>query len=319
MKRSLLLVGFGIVLAVCGMTSAAQAQATRTWVSGVGDDANPCSRTAPCKTWPGAISKTADCGEIDALDPGGFGTVTITKGITLDGGGGEGGQVASILASGVPAITINNSSVNCPFVVIRNLDINGIKSGTTGISVVSGGQVSLENVDIANFTQWCVDTSGATAAVSIVMYNTNLERCGGGGLRAVNPSAIRVNIEKSTIQRNGTAGSCTGGVGMGLFAGNSLSFINVHNSMISNNSCGGVESNGSSAKISLHECTVSNNQAFGVHATTSGIIQLAETSVTFNNGTGLLFDGAGQILTWQNNWVGGNSIDGARTGTLTVQ
>src|SRR5687767_15406009 len=73
----------------------ASAQATRTWVSGVGDDVNPCSRTAPCKTWAGAISKTAACGEIDALDPGGFGAVTITKSITLDGTG----QMASILAS----------------------------------------------------------------------------------------------------------------------------------------------------------------------------------------------------------------------------
>ena len=95
-----------LVCAVCLslFSMPANAQATRTWVSGVGDDANPCSRTAPCKTWPGAISKTAAGGEIDALDPGGFGTVTITKAITLDGGGG---QVASILASGTNAINVN--------------------------------------------------------------------------------------------------------------------------------------------------------------------------------------------------------------------
>ena len=61
----------------------AQAQATRTWVSGVGDDVNPCSRTAPCKTFAGAISKTANGGEIDCLDPGGYGTLTITKSITV--------------------------------------------------------------------------------------------------------------------------------------------------------------------------------------------------------------------------------------------
>src|SRR5258705_5473821 len=81
-----------------------QAQATRTWVSGVGDDANPCSRTAPCKTFAGAISKTAAHGEIDALDPGGFGSVTITKSITIDGGTGAGW--ASILNAGVAGITI---------------------------------------------------------------------------------------------------------------------------------------------------------------------------------------------------------------------
>src|SRR5258705_5331252 len=74
-----------IAILTVAASSLAQAQATRTWVSGVGDDANPCSRTAPCKTFAGAISKTAKDGEIDALDPAGFGAVTITKSITIDG------------------------------------------------------------------------------------------------------------------------------------------------------------------------------------------------------------------------------------------
>src|SRR6201984_3508840 len=92
------------LLVICVWSSAAQAQASRTWVSGVGDDANPCSRTAPCKTFAGAISKTAAGGEIDALDPAGYGAVTITKGITIDGGGG---QVASVLAAGTNGIIVN--------------------------------------------------------------------------------------------------------------------------------------------------------------------------------------------------------------------
>src|ERR1700712_1402935 len=78
-------------------------QATRTWVSGVGDDVNPCSRTAPCKTFAGAISKTAAHGEINALDPGGYGSVTITKSITIRGRGTQ----ASLLISGTPAVTVN--------------------------------------------------------------------------------------------------------------------------------------------------------------------------------------------------------------------
>src|SRR4030081_826515 len=94
---------FSTAALVVGFSTVAQAQATRTWVSGVGDDANPCSRTAPCKTFAGAISKTADCGEIDALDPGGFGAVTITKSITLDGTG----TLAGILASLTTGVIIN--------------------------------------------------------------------------------------------------------------------------------------------------------------------------------------------------------------------
>src|SRR6266852_9779641 len=101
-RLNLLIAACGLILPVLA-TAPSHAQATRTWVSGVGDDVNPCSRTAPCKTFAGAISKTASPGEIDALDPGGFGAVTITKSITIDGGGG---QVASVLSSGVNGIVV---------------------------------------------------------------------------------------------------------------------------------------------------------------------------------------------------------------------
>src|SRR5438309_10492796 len=110
----------GAIALVC--SSAAFGQATRTWVSGVGDDANPCSRTAPCKTFAGAISKTAEGGEIDALDPAGYGALTITKAITIDGGTGSGW--ASVLASGVNGFTVNvtgGTHVNDAVVIVRNV------------------------------------------------------------------------------------------------------------------------------------------------------------------------------------------------------
>src|SRR5437899_3309371 len=115
------------MLALCLLSGTAQAQATRTWVSGVGDDANPCSRTAPCKTFAGAISKTAAGGEIDALDPAGYGAVTITKSITIDGGGG---QVASVLVTGTNGIVVQAGPTDV--VTLRNLRINGIKGTPSG-------------------------------------------------------------------------------------------------------------------------------------------------------------------------------------------
>src|ERR1700693_5188110 len=114
-KSTFFSVLLGTLFVVGLATAPAHAQATRTWVSGVGDDANPCSRTAPCKTWPGAISKTAAGGEIDALDPGGFGGVNIVKSITLDGGGG---QVASILVTGTNAINVSAQSTDV--IILRN-------------------------------------------------------------------------------------------------------------------------------------------------------------------------------------------------------
>src|SRR5207302_5439746 len=137
------------MLAFCLSAGGAQAQASRTWVSGVGDDANPCSRTAPCKTFAGAISKTAAGGEIDALDPGGFGAVTITKAITIDGGGG---QVAGVLVSGTNGIVVAANPLT-DVVILRNLRINGIGTGLNGIRFLAGKALIVENCNIFGFTQ----------------------------------------------------------------------------------------------------------------------------------------------------------------------
>src|SRR5947209_8865765 len=128
------------------------AQASRTWVSGVGDDANPCSRTAPCKTFAGAISKTAAGGEIDALDPAGYGALTITKAITIDGGGG---QVASVLVSGTNGIVVQAGPSDV--VILRNLRFNGIGTGINGIRWLSGKSLTVENCDIFGFTTNGID------------------------------------------------------------------------------------------------------------------------------------------------------------------
>src|ERR1700722_3571991 len=124
--RSVILL-FGLLVAVPSF-----AQATRTWVSGVGDDANPCSRTAPCKTFAGAISKTAAAGVIDVLDPGGFGAVTIVKSITLE----NGGEISGILVAGTNGITINDST-GAAIVVLRGMSLDGGPPGSSSLAVVS--------------------------------------------------------------------------------------------------------------------------------------------------------------------------------------
>src|SRR4051812_24281328 len=110
------------------VTAEANAQATRTWISGVGDDANPCSRTAPCKTFAGAISKTAAGGIINCLDPGGFGAVTITKSITLDCRGTVGG----VLASGTNGINVSAGPNDT--ITLRGLSIEGAQTGLVGVN-----------------------------------------------------------------------------------------------------------------------------------------------------------------------------------------
>src|SRR5258707_4758843 len=170
-------------------------QARCTWVSGVGDDANPCSRTAPCKTFAGAISKTAAGGEISVLDPGGFGAVTITKAITIDGGGG---QVASVLVSGTNGIVVAAGANDV--VIIRNIRINGISSGLNGIRFISGKDLNVENCFIFGFTQNGIDIALNQATQgSAHIINTVLKNNGGVGIRATNAQSppVQVGIDNS--------------------------------------------------------------------------------------------------------------------------
>ena len=159
-NKSKLLAVVGTTLAVFALSAPAHAQATRTFVSGVGNDADPCSRTAPCKTFAGAISKTFINGEIDCLDPGGFGTLTITKSITIDCTG----TLGSVLASGTNGFNINIAvNANDPFrtVRLRGLTINGTgasgtigtRTGLKGISITQAATVILEDLVISDFSQ----------------------------------------------------------------------------------------------------------------------------------------------------------------------
>jgi hypothetical protein len=152
----------------------AQAQATRTWVSGVGDDANPCSRTAPCKTFAGAISKTAPSGEIDVLDPGGFGAVTITKAITIRADHVEGG----VLVAGTPGITVAAGATD--HVVLEGLDFDGVGSGTNGVNVTSGLLVYVIRCAIRNFTGNGVNVVSSTANTRAFIKDSFIENNAGG-------------------------------------------------------------------------------------------------------------------------------------------
>ena len=145
---AVLIAVLGTILLPVLCTVPAHAQATRTWVSGVGSDANACSRTAPCLTFAGAITKTAAGGEIDALDLGGFGGLTITKSITIDGGGG----VASVMASSeATGITVSAGATD--IVTIRNVQFQGdlgnasspSTAGFNGIQFNSGSMLSIDN------------------------------------------------------------------------------------------------------------------------------------------------------------------------------
>src|SRR5262245_8785594 len=223
------IVSFVAALAICTICgSAANAQATRTWVSGVGDDANPCSRTAPCKTFAGAISKTAPCGEISVLDPGGYGAVTITKSITINGDG----TLAGILAASVNGIIVN-AGVNDK-VQIRNISINGACSGLDGIRFLGGAQLTVENCNIYGFTGDGIDVT-KTAAGNVYVHDTNITRVNGTGI-AMTTSAgfIVANLDHVRLEGNGNGVTVGGTVGGNTVAAisNSTVFQNATNGIL---------------------------------------------------------------------------------------
>ena len=173
--RNILLKLLSVAAALVAVSaSPAAAQATRTWVSGVGDDVNPCSRTAPCKTFAGAISKTAAGGEINALDSGGFGAVTITKAITIKADGVTGGVLTS---AGTSGITINALSTDR--VVLDGLDLEGVGTALNGISILSARDVVIRNTSIRNFNAAggnCVKIN-TTTSIRVTLDDSFLINC----------------------------------------------------------------------------------------------------------------------------------------------
>lgn len=221
------------------LPTAAQAQATRTWVSGVGDDVNPCSRTAPCKTFAGAISKTAASGEINVLDPGGFGAVTITKAITIDGGP----FTAGVLTNAANAINVSAGATD--EVVLRDLDIDGLCTATAGIRFNSGKRLIVESTTIRAFATWAINLTPSTANATVVMDDVEMNQCGeaivGGGINA-EPSApsVDVLIRDSRITGTSTAVRAANGARVRLTGttifGNEFGLVTVGTGVIE--SCG---------------------------------------------------------------------------------
>jgi len=312
---SLLLISALFLLA----SGSAYAQATRTWVSGVGDDANPCSRTAPCKTFAGAISKTADGGIINCIDPGGFGTVTITKSITISCKPVEG----SALASSTTGVIINGAGID---VVLRGLDFDGspaTSAGVNGIRFLQGASLTVEECTIRDFD------AGAPNGNGIIINNTAL--------------VAKVNVVNSNITGNGIG---TGGAGIQVVpSGTGGAKVTVTNTAFSNNTVGIRADSaatsgaidvtvtdstvsggtfhgfvalgaGSPVRMMLNRVTAANNSGDGLRAVGANAVILIGSSVVSGNGTGLSASSSGQVLSYGNNQINANTVDGTPSAVI---
>jgi hypothetical protein len=270
--KNKLVVGVLAVLAVLVFaTTPAHAQATRTWVSGVGDDANPCSRTAPCKTFAGAISKTAPGGEICVLDPGGFGAVTITKPISIRN---DGVGTAGVLVSGTNGIIVSvpNATDN---VIIRGLDFEGLGTGLSGLTVITGGNVFIEDCTFNAFTVSGINFTPTVAGSMLHVSNTYVRNNGNFGLNTgqgilISPSAAaQVDLNRVYVDRNVAGVKVTGGS------------VQVFESVAASNVNGGFAGASGPSILSV-ERSVSTHNGSGVVCNTGAVVRLGNNSITDN-------------------------------------
>ena len=299
--KNFTLKALAISLFILATTTITQAQATRTWVSGVGDDVNPCSRTAPCKTFAGAISKTADKGEINALDPGGFGTITITKNITIDGKGTN----ASILAAGASAGVIVNDSLaaapNTSVVTLRNLSINGVTTGVHGINFISGKTVNVENCQIFGFTTTGIRVAVTASGGNLNVKDTTIFQAGTGVSVTTSSGFVTASLDNCRIENHTT--------GISLLTGG---FATVRNSIINFNTTGVTTASGNA--ITLENSEVNHNSGTGFNIVAGATGRLSDTMVILN---GTNISNAGTIVTWNNNKILEASIPGVVTSLTT--
>jgi hypothetical protein len=297
--RSLLKLSAALALVALAVPASSLGQATRTWVSGVGDDANPCSRTAPCKTFAGAISKTAAGGEINVIDPGGFGGVTITKSLTIKGAG----VTAGVLVANTNAIVINAAATDK--VTIRGLDINGIGVGAqtslNGIKVISAKSVHIFDNEIYRF-QAGINVNPVSAQTRVLVKGNHIHDNGVGVINT--PGNNTISFSTVTLRYNDISDNNCGAVS-GAFGANastpnantdcgtatSASLINkpavisaFNNGFEDNTPGSAIFSRGGNSTFEIGLNDISGN-AVGLNRPDGGVIRSFQNNIVSNNGS----------------------------------
>jgi parallel beta helix pectate lyase-like protein len=297
--------------------------APRTFVSGSGGGAT-CTRAAPCATFQAAHDVTDAGGEINCVDAGDYGGVTITKSITIDCAGTVGGISGALVAT---AVTINTASV---VVRLRNLTLNGMLSGNVGVRFNNGAALFVENCVIANFNSGAVGDgigirfappAGVTAELYVTdsIITSNGRGSDGGGIiiQPAGTGSARVAIERTRIENNTYGFFANGSGSTGVIA------VQIRDSVSSDNVNHGISAftaaGQSTTSITVERSSAILNGADGILAQGSPAFVLLADSTVMSNVLGLAAVSGGNILTYQDNQLTGNVTDGAPTATLTVK
>jgi hypothetical protein len=309
-----------LAVAATMFATTASAQATRTWVSGVGDDANPCSRTAPCKTFAGAISKTSAAGEINCLDSGGFGTLTITKSLTISCEG----VTAGVVVAGSNGFVIFAAPTDV--VVIKGLDIEGggpSASSFSGIRILAAGAVEIDHCVINGFG---VDNGNDGNGIFVVnstdlrltVQDTSLNNNARGGIWIRPGGSVATNV---MLNRISASNNPFGVVFDGMGGGSPTIMGALRDSTIE----GGVKgvtagSNGALVQVQVDNVTVTGATTFGLSVGGANATMFVGHSTITGNTTGVTAAAGGVMNSYGDNRLNGNAgADGSFSATIPTR
>ncbi len=305
-KTALSLIAFATLF--CLASSSAHAQATRTWVSAMGDDTNACSRTAPCRTFAGALSKTAAFGDIHVLDPGVYGGVTITKSISIVN---EGVGEAGVLVSGTNAIIINAGTNDV--VRLRGLFIQGLGTGLNGINFLAGRALHVENCVIMGFGSTAagngngINFQPTTFSAELYVQDTMISENFSNGI-LVKPGiggSAKASIDRVHVENNG--------VGLKVDGTNGTVSATIRESVAAGNAAAGYHafSPGATAASMIIDHSAAASNITGIFAETGAgaIIRISDMTV-LGHVTGLSATGSAKVFSYVNNHFAGNGTDG---------
>jgi len=297
----------GLLLAILGPGTAAQAQLSRTFVSAAtGNDANNCDRPTPCRTFQGAHDKTNDLGEMIVLDPGGYGGLTITKSISIVNDGV--GETSILVSGGTVGIRVNAGAAS--YVNLRGITIQGIGfGGGSGLGFNSGFSLTMTNCVIRNHTGPGI-AFGPAGDGRLAVSNTLVADNGGSGI-SVNPGgagAVRVSLDRVETYNNSLHGIFVDGE----FSGGTVN-VTVADSVMASNSGAGVRANSNQSQSSSTQVmvvrSVAAHNVVGLYAQgPTATLRVSQSTVTGNNVSWSAF-GSAVLASYRDNNIDGN-LDG---------
>jgi len=270
-----------------------------TWVSGSGNDSNPCTFASPCATFANALAKTTAGGIITAKDAGDFGAVTIAQSVTIDGA-----NLGSITLTSGFGINIT-ASAN---VTVQNLTINGLGSVDNGIIVASGGTVIVDNCRIMNISITGIFFEGAG---NLTVENSRIESFWGGstwGIEIEGSAAVNVVVKNTVIDASPVSASnygiiVEGGAGPVTASLQNVTIMGAGNAAVL-----------TETGITQITGSVLTQSGFGVAATVGSTISVASSMITANT-TGVCSD-IGSKIRLDNNDIYDNATAIANCGGI---